>query len=50
MLTVYDKTNKQAIQSSFTEDKYGQLPIALLSRMADIKKDFDVDKKIKKTL
>jgi len=50
MLTVYDKTNKQAIQSSFTEDKYGQLPIALLSRMADIKKDFDVAENKENTL
>lgn len=50
MLTVYDKTNKQAIQSSFTEDKYGQLPIALLSRMADIKKDFEVAENKENTL
>jgi len=50
MLTVYDKTNKQAIQSSFTEDKYGQLPIALLSRMADIKKDFEITENKENTL
>lgn len=49
-LTVYDKTRKQAIQSEFTQEKYGQLPIALLSRMADLKKDFEVTEKSKNTL
>lgn len=49
-LTVYDKTKKQAIQSSFSEDKFGQLPIALLSRMADIEKNFEITEKSENTL
>lgn len=49
-LTVYDKIKKQAIQSSFSEDKFGQLPIALLSRMADIEKSFEITKKSENTL
>ncbi len=43
-LIVYDKARKQAIKSSFTEDKYGQLPLALLSRMAVIQRDFEIIK------
>lgn len=41
-LTVYDKLKKQAIQSSFNPEKYGQLPLALLSRMSVLEKDFEV--------
>lgn len=43
--TIYDKTKKQAIQSSFSEEKFGQLPLALLSRIADIEKDFEIIEK-----
>lgn len=49
-LTVYDKNRKQAIQSSFSEEKYGQLPLALLSRMADIEKDFEIIEKSENAL
>jgi len=49
-LIVYDRKRKQAIQSIFSEEKYGQLPIALLSRMADIEKDFEITEKSKNTL
>lgn len=49
-LTLYDKTRKQAIQNSFSEEKYGQLPIALLSRMADIEKDFEITEKSENSL
>lgn len=41
-LVIYDRAKKQAIQTTFSADKYGQLPIALISRMADLKKDFEV--------
>ncbi|MEN2995264.1 MAG: outer membrane lipoprotein carrier protein LolA [Thermodesulfovibrio sp.] len=43
--TIYDKSKKQAIQSSFSEEKFGQLPLALLSRIADIEKDFEIIEK-----
>lgn len=49
-LTVYDKTRKQAIQSSFSPEKYGQLPLALLSRMAVIEKDFEITQKTESNL
>ncbi|MCS7215226.1 MAG: outer membrane lipoprotein carrier protein LolA [Thermodesulfovibrio sp.] len=44
-LIVYDKNKKQAIQSSFSEEKFGQLPLALLSRMADIEREFEITEK-----
>ncbi len=43
-LIVYDVKAKQAIKSKFHIEKYGQLPLALLSRMAIIKRDFEVNK------
>lgn len=49
-LTIYDKKRKQAIISEFNEEKYGQLPLALLSRMADLKKDFEVKEKSDSTI
>jgi len=49
-LIVYDKTRKQAIKSEFNEEKYGQLPLALLGRMADLKKDFEVNEKSETTI
>ncbi|ODA43278.1 Outer membrane lipoprotein carrier protein LolA [Thermodesulfovibrio sp. N1] len=49
-LIVYDKKRKQAIQSEFNEEKYGQLPLALLGRMADLKKDFEVTEKSENTI
>jgi outer membrane lipoprotein carrier protein len=49
-LIVYDRKRKQAIQSIFSEEKYGQLPIALLSRMADFEKDFEITEKSENTL
>ena len=49
-LTVYDKTKKQAIQSEFKAETYGQLPLALVSRMADLAKDFEVNLKSSDTL
>ena len=49
-LIVYDRKRKQAIQSIFSEEKYGQLPIALLSRIADFEKDFEITEKSENTL
>ncbi|WP_460180379.1 LolA family protein [Thermodesulfovibrio sp. TK110] len=49
-LIIYDKKRKQAIVSEFSEEKYGQLPLALLSRMADLKKDFEANVKSEKTI
>lgn len=49
-LIVYDKIRKQAIQSNFSEEKYGQLPLALLSRMANIDKDFEIIEKSENSL
>lgn len=49
-ITVYDKARKQAIQSSFKIETYGQLPVALLSRMAQLREDFDINKKSSDTL
>jgi outer membrane lipoprotein carrier protein len=49
-LIVYDRKRKQAIQSIFSEEKYGQLPIAILSRMADFEKDFEITEKSENTL
>ncbi len=43
-LIVYDIKAKQAIKSKFNIEKYGQLPLALLSRMAVIERDFEVNK------
>lgn len=49
-LTVYDRAKKQAIQSEFKAEKYGQLPLTLLSRMAQLREDFEVNKKSSDTL
>ncbi|MGB9710281.1 MAG: LolA family protein [Thermodesulfovibrio sp.] len=49
-LIIYDKKRKQAIMSEFSEEKYGQLPLALLSRMANLKKDFEVNEKSETTV
>lgn len=49
-LIIYDKGKKQAIQSSFNEEKYGQLPLALLSRMSVLDKDFEIIQKSEKEL
>ncbi|WP_353684726.1 outer membrane lipoprotein carrier protein LolA [Thermodesulfovibrio sp. 3907-1M] len=49
-LIIYDKKRKQAIMSEFSEEKYGQLPLALLRRMADLKKDFEVNEKSENTI
>lgn len=49
-LTVYDKARKQAIQSIFSPEKYGQLPLALLSRMAVLERDFEVTQKNENSL
>lgn len=44
-LIVYDKKRKQAIKSNFNSEKYGQLPLALLSRMVVLERDFDIIQK-----
>lgn len=49
-LIVYDKKRRQAIKTDFTEEKYGQLPIALLSRIAQIEKDFETIEKSENSL
>ncbi len=49
-LTVYDKIRKQAIESTFDEKKYGQLPLALLSRVSVLKDDFEISQISKDTL
>lgn len=49
-LIIYDKAKKQAIQSSFSEEKYGQLPLALLSRMSVLDRDFEITQKSEKEL
>jgi len=49
-LIIYDKKKKQAIQSEFNEEKYGQLPLALLGRMANLKKDFEITEKSENTI
>lgn len=49
-LIIYDKSKKQAIQSSFTAERYGQLPLALLSRISIIERDFEIFQKSEKTL
>lgn len=49
-LTVYDKAKKQAIQSEFRVETYGQLPVALLSRVAHLREDFEINKKSSDTL
>lgn len=49
-LIVYDKKRKQAIKSNFSPEKYGQLPLALLSRMAVLERDFEITQKAENTL
>lgn len=49
-LIIYDPSRKQAIQSSFSEERYGQLPLALLSRVASFEKDFEVEQKSENNL
>lgn len=49
-LTVYDRAKKQAIQSEFKAEIYGQLPLALLSRVAHLREEFEVNKKSSDTL
>lgn len=44
-LIVYDKKRKQAIKSNFNPEKYGQLPLALLSRMVVLERDFEIIQK-----
>jgi outer membrane lipoprotein carrier protein len=44
-LIIYDKHLKQAIQTKFSSEKYGQLPLALLSKMIVFEKDFEITKK-----
>lgn len=44
-LVIYDRARHQAIKTSFNSQKYGQLPIALLTRMAVIDRDFEIKQK-----
>lgn len=50
LLIVYDPANRQAIKSSFDSERYGQLPLALLSRVASLSRDFEVVEKSRDTL
>lgn len=49
-LIVYDRARKQAIKSSFDTKIYGQLPLALLSRIAVLEKDFEVTQRTEDNL
>lgn len=49
-LIVYDRARKQAIKSSFDTKIYGQLPLALLSRIAVLEKDFEVTQRAEDNL
>lgn len=49
-LIVYDRAQKQAIKSSFDTKIYGQLPLALLSRIAVLEKDFEVTQRAEDNL
>ncbi|MDW7973598.1 MAG: outer membrane lipoprotein carrier protein LolA, partial [Thermodesulfovibrio sp.] len=42
LLIVYDKSKKQAIESKFKQETYGQLPVALLSKMSNLSRDFSI--------
>lgn len=44
-LVIYDRARQQAIKTNFNPQKYGQLPIALLTRMAVIDRDFEIRQK-----
>lgn len=47
---IYKKAEKQAIKSTFTEDTYGQAPIALLAGLGNLEKEFEVSKVESKVL
>lgn len=44
-MIVYQQKNSQAFRSKFDEATIGQTPIALLSGLKDVKKDYDVTEK-----
>ena len=39
---ILQNVEKQAVKSNFSEDTYGQAPIALLAGLGNLNKDFDV--------
>ncbi len=40
---IYKKAEKQALKSKFSENSYGQTPIALLGSLENLKKNFDIN-------
>jgi outer membrane lipoprotein-sorting protein len=44
-LTIYQKSDKQALKGRFDKDSYGQAPLALLGGFGSIEKEFDAGKK-----
>ncbi len=39
---IYKKSEKQVLKTAFSKDAYGQVPIALLSSLGNLKADFDI--------
>ena len=39
---IYKKSKKQVLKTAFSKDAYGQVPIALLGSLGDLKNDFDI--------
>jgi outer membrane lipoprotein carrier protein len=39
---IYKKSEKQAIKSAFSKDAYGQVPIALLNSLGNLKADYEI--------
>lgn len=45
-LIIYDKLKKQALETTFQKQVYGQLPLALLSKMTELETDFLIKEKL----
>jgi outer membrane lipoprotein carrier protein len=39
---IYKKSEKQVLKTTFNKDALGQIPIALLNSLGDLKKDFNI--------
>lgn len=39
---IYKKSEKQVLKTTFSKDALGQIPIALLNSLGDLKRDFDI--------
>lgn len=40
---IYKKSEKQVLKTTFSQDALGQIPIALLNSLGDLKKDFNIN-------